>query len=294
MKSPFSPRKLFIASFLVLITTNVIVLTGIASNRSGEPDALVMLSERELRLPYRLYEENSGLFLRLQWRTVSQTGDYVSGAYANRRTPAWFDMNKLEELGFNSLELDYYRSPSSYNSIKRKSLPKEVFIVLENNGPLHAQVIKQAEKAFEKQKSLLAVDTSDKHVRNNFERAEQQLNHERIAASRLFAIDAGLEPNALRQKYQNRSQFIIAKGLVEPVLYSYNRDQKMSVVSGYIKRLSIERVHIPLKQRKLFDTLLVQNKIHRANTEAPRYQVELAYGQRLEPWVTSIKPLDSK
>ena len=45
--------KIFIAGLAIIIVTNIVALAGVAYNRSGEPDAVVELTERELGLPYR-------------------------------------------------------------------------------------------------------------------------------------------------------------------------------------------------------------------------------------------------
>jgi hypothetical protein len=292
MKTHLSYRNLFIVSLLILLATNAFVLTGVASNRAGTPEALIILSERELNLPYRLYKENSGLSLTLQWRTLNQQDKLDNYSYANRGTPAWFDNKKLEDLGYSRHEIEYYSS-SSYDSRKRKPLPKEVFIVLENNGPLYDEAVKRAEMMVENQKARLAKNTDDKQITSRVEQAEKQLNRERLSASRLFAVDAGVDRAALRQKYNDSTGFIIAKGLVEPH-YSYDNTKTNREVHGYIQRLSIEQIHIPLKQRKLFDTLLGQNKTRQSDIKTPRYQVELAYGSRLEPWVVSLKPMEAE
>lgn len=292
MKTLLSSRKLFIVSLLVLLATNAFVLTGVASNKAGTPEASVTLSERELNLPYRLYKENSGLSLTLQWRTLNKQDQFDSYSYANRGTPAWFDGKKLEALGYRRHEIEYYLS-SSYDSRKRKPLPKEVFIVLENNSPLYDEALKRAEMMVENQQARLAKNADDKQIRSSVERAEKQLNRERLSASRLFAVDAGVELTALRQKYNDSTRFIIAKGLVEPN-YSYDNTKTNREVQGYIRRISIEQIHVPLKQRKLFDKFLGQNKTRKSDNKAPRYQVELAYGSRLEPWVVSVKPMASE
>ncbi|NQZ53302.1 MAG: DUF4824 family protein [Piscirickettsiaceae bacterium] len=292
MKPLLSSRNLFIVSFLVLLATNAFVLTGVASNKAGTPGASVTLSERELSLPYRLYKENSGLSLTLQWRTLNKQDGFDSYSYTNRGTPAWFDSKKLEALGYSSHEIEYYSS-SSYDSRKRKPLPKEVFIVLENNSALYDEALKRAEVMVENQKARLAKNANDKQIRGRLERAEKQLNRERLSASRLFAVDAGVELTALRQQYSDSTRFIIAKGLIEPN-YSYNNNKENRKIHGYIRRLSIEKIHIPLIQRKLFDNFLGQNKTQRSDIKVPRYQVELAYGSRLEPWVVSVKPMSAK
>tara|TARA_R110002049_G_scaffold273930_6_gene451870 strand:- start:966 stop:1844 length:879 start_codon:yes stop_codon:yes gene_type:complete len=292
MKLQLSSRNLFTLCFLVLLATNAYVLTSVAANKAGAPEAFITLSERELSLPYRLYKENSGLFLTLQWRSLNKQEEFDEYAYDNRGAPAWFDSKKLVDLGYNNDEINYYSS-SSYEPQKRKPLPKEVFIVLENNSVLYDEALKRAEAIVENQKARLAKNANDQHISNSLERAEKQLERERLSASRLFAVDAGVERSALRQQYSDSTRFIIAKGLIEPY-YSYNNNKEKRKTYGFIRELSIEQIHIPLKQRNLFDKLLGQNKVHSSDVKAPRYQVELAYGSRLEPWVVSIKPMSAK
>ena len=94
--------KILIAGLSIIIVTNVIALGGVAYNRSGEPDALVELTERELDIAYRygLERENTGLRLNINCRVETLQDDY---AYANNNcwgNPVWLDQQKLIELGF--------------------------------------------------------------------------------------------------------------------------------------------------------------------------------------------------
>lgn len=286
MKILLSSRVLFAMGFVILIVTNIVVLSGVASNRFGTPETQITITERELQLPYRVYEENSGLTLRLAWRALGQDGDYNS--YNNWRSPVWFSAEKLEELGFN---IDNYLRSKNDVSFYRQPIPKEVFIVLENNGEPYREAVKRAEIALEKEKDLFKLNSGDKRLRDNFERAEKRLKRERIIASRLFAIDAGLNPQKLREKYHDRTRFIITKGLVKP---RYNYNKKRKEVFGYITKLSIESIHVPLKHRKIFDAILVQDKSERNEFRLPRYEVELAYGSRFEPWIVSVQHMGDK
>jgi hypothetical protein len=58
-------RKLLIAAVVLLLLANVVVLTGVAYNRSGEPLFSIELTERELPLMQSIgyEEENSGTTL---------------------------------------------------------------------------------------------------------------------------------------------------------------------------------------------------------------------------------------
>ncbi len=286
MKSPLSSRNLFVLGFVILVATNIIVLSGVAYNRSGNPEAQITLTERELRLPYRVHEENSGLTLELVWRALGKERD--NDIYPDWRYPIWFSAEKLEELGF---DIDkYLRSDDNLNFYKQP-IPKEVFIVLENNGELYREALRRAEMALEKEENLFKSGGEDKKLRENFERAEKRLKREHITESRLFAIDAGLDPEKLKEKYNDRTRFIITKGLVKPTI---NHANKKKEVTGYITKLGIESIHVPLNQRQVFDAILINNKSKYNEFREPRYEVELAYGSRFEPWTVSVRHITDK
>jgi hypothetical protein len=281
MKILLSSRGLFALSFTILLATNIVVLSGVISNRSGAPEAQIMLTERELQLPYRVRKENTGLALRLAWRALGKDN------YPGRRNPYWLNAEKLEDLGFN---LNDDLSSNKNTTYYKRAIPKEVFIVLEINGESYSKAVKRAEVALEKEKGSLKLNPSDKRLRNKFEKAEKQLERERITETRLFAIDAGLDSNELREKYEDRTRFIITKGLVKP---RYGYKMKGEEVFGYITNLSVASIYVPLKHRQIFDTLLAQGK-SKKNEASPRYKIELAYGSRLEPWIESVKSMGDK
>jgi hypothetical protein len=280
MKKFLSSRGLFAIGFIVLLATNIAVFYGVISNRSGEPEACLTLTERELRLPSWANKENSGLSLRLVWRTLGKNGDY--GGYVYRGCPAWFDAEKLKELGFDPID---YSDSENDKDFYKKPIPKEVFIVLENKGAPYREAVKRAEEALKREENLLKLSGEDKRLRDNFERAERRLKDELSTESRLFAIDAGLDPAALRKKYEDRKHVIIAKGLVRP---EYNYAGKKKEISGYISGLSVGNIHVSLKHKKVFEAFLEQKK---PGFESHRYEADLAYGNRLEPWIVSVRPL---
>lgn len=281
MKILLSSRGLFSLGFIVLVATNIVVLSGVASNRSGEPESQIILTERELQLPYQVHEENSGLALRLTWRALGKVEDYNN--YSDWRTPTWLSAKKLEELGFN---INNYLSSVGNTTFYKQPIPKEVFIVLENDGEPYREAVKRAEVALDREESSFKLNPSDKRLRDNFERAEKRLKRERIKETRLFAIDAGLDPSELREKYREQSRFIITKGLIKA---RYDHDKNKKKVFGYISRLSVASIHVPLKHRQVFDSVLAQDKSKKNDFETPRFEVELAYGSRLEPWIVSVK-----
>lgn len=285
MKKQFASRILFIAGFVILVLTNIFVLSGVASNRSGEPDTLIVLTERELRLKYRDSKENSGLALGLYWRVLSEDGENLHN-YAYRSDPAWLDADKLEALGFN---INRYLAGDSRSGIYRRLLSKEVFIVLENGGEPCKESLRRAQSAFAKVKKAYDANLHDEKQRFSFERAKERLYDEQVRGSHLFAIDAGLDPAQLRKKYADRSRFIILKGLVRPYIPSEKVRDK---VSGYITKISTIRINVPLKHRRILDAVKADGPFYSSGITSPRYKVKLAVGSRYEPWIISVEKIE--
>jgi len=283
MKIAISSRKLFLLAFLIVVITNIIVLSGVVFNRSAEPYREIILMERELTPQYRVHKDNSGLSLQLTWRVLDINGHKGYSYYS--RQPAWLNREKLEELGFNIIA-DYLNSDIDARLYK-KPVAKEVFIVLENNGEAYQESLTRAQIYLEEKKVLLSSNSGDKRLNKNVKEAQRRLERERISKSRLFAIDAGIDSEWLREKYSDQTRFIIAKGLVEP---RYNYQKKG--VTGYIKKLSVENIHVALKHRQLLDPVLLKNISKQNVNVSSRYKVVLAYGSRYEPWIVAASPVE--
>ena len=279
MKWRYSSRALFVLAFAVLAATNIAVLSGVAYNRSGDPETRITLTERELPLLYDVFEENSGLALHLAWRALPTEED--ERPYRGWGGPAWPTADKLRTLGFS---LDDDPGNDDDGALTKAPIPREVFIVLELEGAAYREAVARAERALVREEGLYRANSGDKQLRENFEAAEKRLQRERIAESRLFAVDAGRDPAGLRRTYSDRGRFIIAKGLVKP---AYHFENKVKRVRGTILRLSVEGIHVPLAQRGVFDGVLAEEKSRGASLAPPRYRVELAYGRRFEPWIVS-------
>lgn len=291
MKIFLSSRRLFAIGFFILITTNVIVLAGVAANRSGKPEALIELTERELQLPYyNTKEENSGLSLRLDWRTLDEESDTSSyyGYYSRSRYPEWFTADKLMELGF---DLDAFKKMSNKMEKYKEPIPKQVFIVLELDGEPYQRAVKRAEAALTKIKERSASHPDDRELKEKLKNAEKRLVDENTSSPRLFAVDAGLYPEKLRAKYPDRGKYIITRGLVEASRTHFNKKEK---INGYISELSVDNIHVPLEHRKIIDAVLEHSKPAKNEERSPRYTAQVAYGSRFEPWIVSISSLENK
>jgi len=283
MKLLLSSRGLFVVGFVVLLATNVAVLLGVASNRSGEPEAVVVLTEREVQLPYRVHVEDSGLALHLAWRAIGEEKEETY--YVDWRTPEWFNSEKLKDVGFDVEDLT---RPETTSERYKVPVAREVLIVLEYDGEPYKEAVRRAERALEKAKKSFELDRENEELGKKLEGAEKRLEGEEVWESRLFAIDAGLDAARLREKYPDRERFIITPGVVEPTRY-YSDDEKE--LQGYISWLSVGNINVSLTLRRELAAFLDIDKSRDSESRQPRYTIELAYGKRLEPWIRSVSQI---
>jgi hypothetical protein len=272
LDAKFQSRALFAVALILVVAANAIVLGMVAVNRSGAPQSRLALSEREVGLAYRRIRENSGRSLHLSWRILPRDEkEAYTGPWG---TPAWFDADKLTELGYEVANLLRLEESGKY---RWDTLSKEVYIVLELGGAPYREALRRAQLIY------------DAESERDLDAAKRKLQREQKQMSRLFAIDAGLDPADLRRRYGDRQRYLIAKGQVVP---SFSTHKKKRDVAGRIRKLSIERIYLPLKWHRVFDALPPKNDWKTNEIGGPRYQVRLAFGKRFEPWIEAVAPLD--
>ena len=146
--------------------TNAVALSGVFINRSGEPESRLMLSERELSLPYRGYRqaENSGLALTLTWRVLDadeEGSDYGSSNYGVQ--PTWLDAAHLATLGF---ETSAGNATQEARERLARQLPRQVLVVFENAGPAWRQSVERARAGAARQAAAAPANPGIKQKQN--------------------------------------------------------------------------------------------------------------------------------
>ena len=283
MNLTLSPRTLFLIALALLATVDGLVLTQVNANRRGEPESVVTLSERELALPFTSHAENSGLSLMLRWQTLAK--DQYSPYAGHWKPVEWLDEAKLRDLGFAAEAL---AAGGEHRNNGWEKLTREVFVVLELDGPAYQLAVRRAEASVEKQRQHTGERQPEGY--NPLQAAEERLARLRASESRLFAIDAGLDPAALRQQYGDRGRLLIARGLIEPVVPT---DKNKRRVFGRITRLLVERIHVPLEHRSVLESVATNGATDLQKT-GPRYQVDLAVGHRFEPWIVAVDRVEGR
>jgi len=287
---------------VIVLATNAFVLVGVARNRSGEPDARIELTERELSIPFewedRIGNENTGLALRLRW---NMRGVYPSPWFE----PDWFDEKKLEELGFDCSEP--VAAPEAGMKYDRM-LPSETYAVLEHDGDSWKQW--QARREMQLDQRARKVERREE-TPASLEADRKDLERSRRTMSRLFVVDVGNDAVALRKQYSDRGRFIIAPALVRLQFLASVRDpehpsapEQPAKVRGSVAQILVNEVHVPRSMRRFLDEVMAAQKAERErNKEAmpyvlpedrePRYAVTIQYGRRYEPWVVDVRPLEA-
>jgi Domain of unknown function (DUF4824) len=179
---------------LIVIVANAAILIGVAVNRSGEPDAVVTMTERELPMRFGS-DRDSGQQLLMR---IDRSG------YPYQR---WLTPAKLEALGFD------VSAPATSDSARfySRQLPRRAFVVLEYDGPSWHNVLNEL---------------NELRGRQNIE-----IEREERLASRLAPIDASTDAAALRQAYPDRRMHIIVPATIRIQIGDYRSADRLT---GYV------------------------------------------------------------
>lgn len=263
-------RTLLVGSALIVLT-NGVALFGVYANRGDTPESQLILTQRELQAStWNFGRDNSGITLRLNWRfETAEQKNYDYGVYSGQwGMPAWLNQVKMAELGFDA---DKLAGPADYG--RRKELQsKEVLLVLELDGQAYQHQLQRVREYAENERAQLeAVPNSEEHKRKT-RTAEQNYQQEQTRNSRLFVVDAGLDLQKLRTTYPDRARYAIVHGLIRP--YTMNNDRNETRIAGTISEVYGSLINVPFERRHVF------------NNSSP-YEVTVAYGKRLEPWIVA-------
>ncbi len=267
-----------LAAAAVVLLANAIALIHAQRNRSGQADAEITLTDRELN--YHRDSDDSGVALTLRWldaRTIYYAGTpaergaiYFPGPPENAEASAWLDRSKLEDLGFDcSVAPEDPKAESFY----AKQIPRTGFAALEYDGPAWRSWFESGRQA------------AQVEVRGPGQKSA--LDYARRLASRLAAIDAAPNAAALRDRHPDRSRVLIVPVVIR--IFSFpalpaagGRQARPARLTGYIKEIP-PLIHVSRPFSERFRALRQTSRDE--TREEPLYRVRLRYGTLLEPWV---------
>jgi hypothetical protein len=172
---------------------------------------------------------------------------------------AWLDAAKLSELGFDcSMPLVKPGARNHYTSMP----PRPVFLTMEYAGD-----------------------------------AWQKASATRKTKSRLWAVDAALDPHRLRQQYPDSQHYIICRGLVRLSFREQNAGDGSSLLGprleGWIQTVYPDELFVPLPYSRALRELrrTGSDGPETSHVSEPRYAVRVCWGVNYAPWVEGIRLL---
>lgn len=275
----WSNRHSLFAGLSLIVLVNAIALAGVAWNRSEPADSRLQVSERELSHSYPYWrQDNNGIALLLNYRWPnSKPNDY---SYDSLRQ---LSPEQMHALGF--------KVPSELNdeSVRhyRRQLDRDGLLVLEFNGPLYQQQLHRAREQLEKSRADLAAVPDNKQLIESHKLARETLQREQTSASRLFVIDAGSDMANLRTRYPDRQRYAIVRGRFDT--WAWHDDGRWQI-GGSAQVPVAANIYLPQRWHALFAELP-----RRPDTPGfpnsggeKLFNAELAFGQRLEPWLVEF------
>jgi hypothetical protein len=250
-----SRKGLWIAAAVVIVS-NAYTLGSARLNRAGEPEAVLDLTERELRLSPR-EADNTAIALELWWSDLAPTSPDADA-------PGWFDAAKLASVGFDCRLPATQENASHYREMPART----AYAVLENDGD-----------AWRRYWDGLATD------------ADRELAARR---SRLVVIDVGLDPIALRARYPDRRRTAIVPasvGIGLPQARNGKPFLKGRVNFLYSSVLNVERELRPALESLLPRTVSVADRRTGLVDPVgePRYRATVKWGRLREPWIAGVE-----
>jgi hypothetical protein len=239
----------------IVAVVNAVMLGQAVMNRRGEPDAIVQLTERELWPPSDISDRDSSRALQIHYAQSVVFRDQ------------WLDAAKLTALGFDVAAL---------NGDGRANARRRAFVVLEYDGPAWRRYLAEPRRPREEPRGPRG--EQGPRPPNRPPPADDPPENR----SRLVAIDAAVDPAALRTAYPDRARYIIAPATVT----AFSKSASFMLRSPLIQ--------VPARWRETLDRLTPDDGRPRADrNRAPRYTVTLVYGAHHEPWIQSIAPIDT-
>jgi hypothetical protein len=280
-----TPLRTLAAGAALIVLANAVALTGVYFNRSGEPEARLTLSQRELGTPWGwpVPRDNSGLALQLNWRVNDGNAvEYSYGGYGyHGGTPEWLDEPRMKALGFDTAAVA--ESSEGRRRFERQ-LPREALLVLELGGPAWQQALERARANAARHEAARLANADGREFAEKARRAQEQLKNEETRNSRLFAIDIGRDRAALRARYPDRGRYLILKATLRPRLETHDKKTR---VTGYVSELAVQRINVPHALRPTLEPQLRKPPRTPGASDAV-FEATVAVGQRLEPWIEAV------
>lgn len=265
-----SDLRALTACLAVIMVANASVLGWVAYNRVGPPDAVFELSERELSGARRgsMSGSDADVYLRWRMRELHSPDDAEWSEPSYGGTVAeWLSDERMRELGFDtSIDLDSQEGLRLYSQMPSR----RAFFVLEFDGPTYqTELARLRDQARRLTAQTQADPRKDEILANRAQSARSFVAREEQAGSRLFLVDAGPDPKALRARYPDRHHYAIVTGRVTALLRGEPGQRRLMPV---IYRTDGDALHRPHGTPRGYFTATATVK----------------FGRQFRPWISRM------
>jgi hypothetical protein len=248
-----SRRGLWTAA-VVVIVSNVYALGSAGANRRGEPNAVLELTERELRLAPR-ETENTAMALYLSWT------DRAPG----EREPGWFDATKLASIGFDCDVPVTADNAAYYRAVP----PRSTYAALEYEGEAwrrYAEALPAVDReSGERRPRLVLIDVGNNAGALRARYPDRRRTVIVPATASLAFVHEGTRPPFLTGRIN----------VLYPAELNVPRELRTTIES------------MPAQSSTAFDPRT--RRSGKALSGEPRYRVTVKWGHALEPWIESVQ-----
>jgi hypothetical protein len=271
----------------VILAVSAGTLLGVLWNRTGTPDAVLELEEREL-IVLPAEREDSG-------RAMTWVIDGSRGLWLHS-TPLWLDREKLGALGF-----DVSAEPAAPGAERHYQAqpPREVFVALELGGDASRENLARWQQRLEEEAARTGEAAPKAERRAEIER---EIAAAPGTVSRLALVDADRDAAALRARHPDREKVALLRAVLR---VRWREDApgpdlpEKARVEGTLGTLSPPQLTVPPRLFAALEALPLEesgpqlfNEERVALLGRPsRYRVRVVFGRSLEPWIESIEPL---
>ena len=285
MKFVLSQARALLVGIALIVVTNAVVLAGVAYNRSGEPESVLRLNERELRIYYWNWpaNENSSIDVHLNWRVarVESDDDVIYGGWQGALS--WLEPVQLRELGFD-VEGDI-ESEEGAEHVRRQP-SRRAWVVLEHDGPAYQASLERARQKFERATALASANAGDKEFQERLNLVRAAMEREERSETRLFVIDVGRDEDALRAQYPDRQRHAIVNGRLS-LMIEGNPGRRR--VTAQVDELDVAAIRVPHMYREVVEPFVQPNAY--PDDHEPRFAATVNFGRRFEPWIVDLSLL---
>lgn len=283
MKFAWSPARALLLGVALIVVANAVVLAGVAYNRSGEPESVLRLTERELDIQHWEWpaNENSSIDLHLRWR-VAQVESYDGEYSGYDHGMSWLEPPELRELGF---DIDGDLESEEVVERIRRQPSRRAWVVLEFDGPAYRTSVERARQRLERATTLASVNAGDEEFEQRLQVARADLEREETSGARLFVVDVGRDEATLRARYPDRQRYTLLKGRLDVAVMGVSGQKYLLPL---VVDLDVGAIRVPHTYRELVEPFVRNRQPYCCE---PRYAATVNFGRRFEPWIATLELL---